>query len=78
MFYKLGVNLPIVGVGVAVMSYDARAPERDHATTMGAEGADVVRDAGKPSASLHRAGALDRLLAEPSTLDDLLERDTLG
>jgi hypothetical protein len=76
MFYKLGVNLPVVGVSVAVMSYDAKAPERDHATTMGSEGLDVVRDAGKPS--LHRAGALDRLLAQPSPLDDLLRRDTLG
>jgi hypothetical protein len=77
MFYKLGVNLPIVGVGVSVMSWDPKAPERDHATTMGSEGADLVRDAGKPSASLYRAGALDRLLETPSPLDDLLGNDTL-
>jgi hypothetical protein len=72
MFYKLSVNVPVVEIGVSAMSFDPRAPERDHAATMASEGADIVRDANKPSTSLHRASALDHLLSTPSQLDELL------
>lgn len=77
MIVELGVKVPLTNIEAGVMAYDPRAPQRDHAAAVGAEMADVVRDAGKPSASLYRTGTLDHLLESRSPLDALVANDPL-
>jgi len=77
MLIELGVRIPLTGVKLDATMYDPKASERDHAVEMSSYGADIVRDANKPSASLCRETALDHLLRSPSALDPFLEHDTI-
>jgi hypothetical protein len=78
MIVELGVRVPLTNIEAGVMTYDPSGPSRDHAAAASAEGADLVRDAGKPSASLYRESPLDELLSRPSSLDKLLGDDGRG
>lgn len=75
MIVELGIRVPLTNLEVEMITYDPEARERDHASAMEVQGADIVRDAGKPSASLYRETAFDRLLSSPSTLDEFRRDD---
>jgi hypothetical protein len=78
MLLYLGVNVPIVNLGIAITNMSPHAADSDRAVQQVHEGGDVVRDAGRPSPSTRREGTLDRLIGTPSPLDELLRDDTLG
>ena len=78
MLFYLGVNVPIVNLGVGVTNMSPHAADSDPAVQQVHDSGDVVRDAGRPSPSTRREGTLDRLIGTPSPLDDLLRDDTLG
>jgi hypothetical protein len=77
MLVELGARIPLTGAKLEATIYDPKASERDHAVEMASYGADIVRDANKPSASLCRETELDRLLSSPSSLDPFVDQDII-